>query len=251
MPCLLALLSSVAIADVSDSNQSGFGRILKPKKKIIKDLIRKDRCSDPRPSEVFAIRVNNKSHYDVEVVVSGIKFYTSEIIDSEANRLITIDTRDLPLTTGEVLEFAFIPVDGSGNAISGLKVKNKTVRIGPRVTSCIIGVKFKIGRLVYGKPPEPDPVPSPTFDYAAYIRDGNYTCCLEEGKPTYKMMYGLARNAPLDAKILATGFTSTQSLFSWICNRPVYFHYWASNYAWFSYFGQQYRVSSLPCDINS
>ena len=100
-----------------------------------------------------------------------------------------------------------------------------------------------------GGPPEPQPTAAgPTDTYAAWIRPDRLTCCTSpSGVLTYAYQSGPLSSMPSNATLLQGGFASAADLVTWACGRPVYYHYWAKN--WASING--YNVSQLPCEINS
>lgn len=94
-----------------------------------------------------------------------------------------------------------------------------------------------------------NPIGNPSDNlYAAWIRPDALTCCTTpDGIYTYAYQSGLRRNMPANGILLQGGFATNEALVAWVCGRPVYYHYWATN--WASING--YTVSQLPCSINS
>lgn len=92
-----------------------------------------------------------------------------------------------------------------------------------------------------------DDNPGSGGSYVVYIQPDKLTCCTEaNGKYTYQFFWGVEGKLPSNAIPLSAGFKTYDLLQTWVCNRPVYYHYWARNWA---YFGS-YKVSMLPCEIN-
>ncbi len=84
--------------------------------------------------------------------------------------------------------------------------------------------------------------------YAVYVLPDKLTCCTESnGRVTYRFLYGTEGNLPSNAIRLKAGFSNYDAMKAWVCNRPVYYHYWAGNWAYI----EGRKVSMLPCDINS
>lgn len=99
-----------------------------------------------------------------------------------------------------------------------------------------------------GGPVAPTPTPTKSDSYAAWIRPDRITCCTSpEGVLTYAYQAGFQSSMPANGILLQGGFASDAALKAWVCNRPVYYHYWATNWAMIN----GYVVSQLPCDINS
>ncbi|MCO6431429.1 MAG: hypothetical protein J5J00_11255 [Deltaproteobacteria bacterium] len=145
-----------------------------------------------------------------------------------------------------------MPVGLFGEQIEGLKVKTVDYVLAPKKARCLGHITFELGEQVFGKladvKPTPTPTPKPFFDYTVYIQPGQYTCCLNpDNSPTYKFLYALSKDVPLNAIILASGFSSTDAMLAWVCNRKVFYHYYEGNYALFG----SYVVSKLPCKVNS
>jgi len=84
--------------------------------------------------------------------------------------------------------------------------------------------------------------------YVVFVLPDKLTCCTESnGRVTYRFLYGTEGNLPSNAIRLKAGFSSYDAMKAWVCNRSVYFHYWAGNWAYI----EGRKVSMLPCDINS
>lgn len=226
------------------------GTLLRPSvgysapKDIKISITRHPKCSANNRPKTLSLVVTNNSGYPVRVDIStseGEAFNQSTKVKKKQRKIVTLKKNRLPKVGGAMLQFDFIPLDRSGSEIESLPIIRKSHPISQASNTCVSVIAFKLGEKTYGEPPKP------SLNYGAFIRDGDYTCCLEaDGKPTYKLQYGQEASIPDGAIILMSGFPSTAAMFDWICNRPVYYHYWASNWAWFG----GYRVSSLPCKIN-
>lgn len=209
-------------------------------------IVKHKNCSARNRPRSLTLTVENRSAFKVKSIAQETAFdghHQSTLVARKQRKIISINKRKLNQNGGTNIEFLFFAVDSNGKEFAHINpLSGGTLRINKPSETCVSGVTFVIGKDKFGGNPNTD------LTYTAFIRNGDYTCCLEaDGKPTYKFQSAQKPQVPADAIILKDGFTSTASMSVWVCTRPVYYHYWAATWAWIN----GYRVSSLPCSVNS